>query len=167
MLAPFCIDTHSLKRGGGGREGGRGAYNEKQYAFPLPGFYHSKNFQLFVQKDLAFDVNPMLFCLLLQALQCAIHFLSGKEMVYCLEGACEIHPTQGVTTAHKFLRKRQNVRGPHSYRCIAGRWSSCMTIKFISTAQKPDFSRGLPATHNQKQKQKDSISLAHLAPLYF
>lgn len=33
-----------------------------------------------MQKDLAFDVNPMLSGLLLQALQHAIHFLAGKEM---------------------------------------------------------------------------------------
>jgi len=67
-----------------------------------------KNLQHFVQKDLAFDVNPMLFCLLLQALQYVIHFLAGKEMDYCLESACEIHPIQKVTVACKFLKKRLN-----------------------------------------------------------
>lgn len=162
----FVFDTHSLKRRGGG---GRGAYNEKQYAFPLPDFYHSKNLQHFVQKDFAFDVNPMLFCLLLQAVQYAIHFLTGKETAYCLESACEIHPAQRVTAARKFLRKRRNVVQA-SHWCVAQRWtSSYADTKLIST-----FSSSLEkwllerfACYSQRQKQKDNIRLAYLAPLYF
>lgn len=75
----FISAIHTLKKMGR-REGGKGACNEKQYAFPLPDFYHSYNLQHSAQKDLAFDVNPMLSGLLLQALQYAIHFLAGKEM---------------------------------------------------------------------------------------
>lgn len=69
------FDIHALKRG---RREGKGLTMKNSMHFFCQIFTTLK-LQHFVQKDLAFDVNPMLFCLLLQALQYAIRFLAGKE----------------------------------------------------------------------------------------
>lgn len=164
----FVSDIHTLK--GRGEKGGKGAHNEKQYVFPLPDFYHSYNLQHSVQKDLAFDVNPMLFCLLLQALQHAIHFLAGKEM----------------DVLHKVPVKSTVLRRPpwhvNSYRkarmvCNMATWGLHRTeayciwlsnlLALLSAVSKIHFRRCLPLSHSEKQKQKVYIGLSYLSPLYF
>lgn len=41
------------------------------------------------------------------------------------------------------------------------------SLVLIPGASKIHFRRCLPVIHSQKQKQKDNIRLAYLAPLYF